>query len=248
MLKHKLAIDLGLMRILLQRPSLRKFFVIRRDLANALSNDKVTYVPDPAEVYSDVTKSVARDALSLSHDSIIIGTFGVIDERKRILRLLHVLDRLPAEPKVIGFVAGRVYETGQHALESPLGRRLLMSGRLIVTNRYMSNEEEGLFFRAIDIAWVNYEGQLGSSGMLIRAGRYGVPVVANAEGEIGALVADRELGIVDRHDEQVLLDNIKALIASPALREAIAKRLREAFVDHTPEAFCDPVIRAMLDA
>ena len=75
----------------------------------------------------------------------------------------------------------------QALLKSRKGSQLTMSERLHQINKFLSDEEEYLVFKASDIVWLGYREHYTMSGVIIQACRMGLPVISCKEGVVGWL-------------------------------------------------------------
>jgi len=130
-------------------------------------------------VYPDVqlTRAEARARLALADDAFVCLAFGHVRRYKRLPELVETVATVQA-PDVRLIVAG-------HAADDELAHRLrelaVADPRIQLELAMIEDEDVALYHRAADVAVLNYR-EVFSSGALLLALSFGLPVVAPAGG------------------------------------------------------------------
>lgn len=188
--------------------------------------------PGPA----DLDRADARTRLDLpdtTHRLILF--FGLIRPYKGLDVLLEAFRLLSdTDPDVRLIVSGEFYEKPERF--EPLLSELVRSGRLILRDRFIPNEDVHLHFRAADLVVLPYR-QATQSGIIPLAYQYGRGVVSTRVGGLDEMVADGESGfLVPPEDPVALADAIRRYFARQSAIESripgFADRFRwPAYVD-----------------
>lgn len=154
---------------------------------------RTVLAPDPVEALPDVPRAQARRRLALDESGRLIACVGRMDERKGIDLLIHAFmkagladsDRLllmgTFMPEINDILAGEA-------------KPLVDSGRIIVVDGYVSDEQLALAIAAADLVAVTYRRHLGSASILIRAAAQKRPVITSDRGFLGETCARFALG------------------------------------------------------
>jgi hypothetical protein len=70
----------------------------------------------------------------------------------------------------------------------------IRDNRLILFDRYVSDEMLGLGMNAVDVVCTPYPKHIGSSGIVVRAASIGKPILASEYGWMGAVISAFQLG------------------------------------------------------
>jgi glycosyltransferase involved in cell wall biosynthesis len=110
----------------------------------------------------------ARRLLGIPADGRYVAMIGALEPRKGIEELLAAVERasLAAQDRVL--LVGKATPPIRALLDAGHDR-LLRQQRIIVLDRYVSDEELGAAFFAADVIAVTHPRQIGSSGTLVRA-------------------------------------------------------------------------------
>jgi glycosyltransferase involved in cell wall biosynthesis len=240
-----------LAKCLLGSANLKALFVINPSVSDVPANwfsvresSKLRYLPDPAECDIPASRSEARATLGIASNRVAILIFGSIDQRKGVESLIAVLGSRADLGEYVVILAGEQTPHIRSQLASPGCARLRTEGRIIVLDRFISDVELGSLLAASDVVWVGYQGHVYMSGVLVLAGKAGLPVIGTDIGEIGRLIRRHSLGLVakiHRPDEVALA--LRRMLEA-ALREEMGRRSKAAFADHSIEVFGARVMAA----
>ncbi|MCA9190949.1 MAG: glycosyltransferase [Planctomycetales bacterium] len=156
---------------------------------------KTRLLPDPVTAPAPMSHQGACQKLGIPADGKYISLLGVLEERKGIYQLLTAFERalpeLAARDRLL--LAGR--PCPQVALR--LGTswsHLLQSGRVVLIDRYLDNEEMDAALRASATIATPYPRHQYSASIVIRAAASQVPVIANSIGWMRDVVQRHQLG------------------------------------------------------
>lgn len=241
-------------RRLLKNPTLQSLFTIDEMLFDYVaetypvsSAKKLRYLRDPAEMKGATTQAEARRALGLPKERRLLLVYGSLTLRKGIDSLIgaSALDTFPKSLSIC--LAGKQDQAVADLLKTPAAERLLADGRLHLLNRFLTPDEEYLAFAASDIVWLGYREHFGMSGVLVQAGRMGLPVLACREGLVAWLTKKHKLGIaVSLDDEGQIMQALRELSKSGPGSDKYAGG-QIAFANHTPENFGRCILDAVAD-
>jgi len=165
--------------------------------------------PGPA----DLDRNDARARLGLADSTRrLILFFGLVRPYKGLDVLLEAFRMLSAtDPDVSLMVAGEFYEKPERF--EPLLGELVRSGRLILRDRFIPNEDVHLHFRAADLVVLPYR-HATQSGIIPLAYQFGRGVVSTRVGGLDEMVADGESGyLVSPDDPAALAEAIRRFLA-----------------------------------
>lgn len=194
---------------LLQRPSLTALYTIdawllphvtrrRPDIAPRLH-----YLSDPSELSSRYDRISARSLLGISVADFVVLVYGSIDGRKGVDLLLKGVRNAALNQTI------RVLVVGRHTpvLEEALGHDPLVTS----INRFVDTTLEEAVFKAADAVWLGYRSHYVMSGVLVLAAQAGKPVIATAQGLIGKMASQYDLGsVIDCEDPQQVTQALRA--------------------------------------
>jgi Glycosyl transferases group 1 len=190
---------------------------------------RARFIADPIEPLPLPTRSQACAMLGLPERKKLIMSIGMQDERKGVDYLIAACARWrPAEPASIvlaGMLSAQIKE-----LVTKQYRHLVDDGRLIVLDRYLSNEDINACCAAGDLIATPYRPQPHPSNIALHAATAGKMVLAANNGWFAYMFPKFSLGrLCDPQDPELLAETL-----DPALREAeryklcpAAKRLVE---------------------
>jgi glycosyltransferase involved in cell wall biosynthesis len=190
---------------------------------------RARFIADPVEALLLPTRSKARAMLGLSEHKKLIMSVGMQDHRKGVDYLISACARWqPAEPASI-VLAGPLSPQIRHLVTSEY-RRLVDDGRLIVLDRYLSNQEINACCAASDLIAAPYRPHPQSSSIVLHAAAAGKMVLAANNGWLAYMVPKFSLGrLCDPEDPELLAETLdRALNEAEGYKlSAAAKRLLE---------------------
>jgi glycosyltransferase involved in cell wall biosynthesis len=150
-------------------------------------------MPDPVEAAPRVSRAEARRALGIEEDGRYVVLAGGIDRRKGADLLLDA------------FRAANLASTDRLLLAGPLApdvrallvgdlEPLIAAKRIVLLDRYLTNEELLLAIVAADLVCVPYPRHIGSASILIRAAAAERPVLSSTFGWVAHMTARFGLG------------------------------------------------------
>ena len=163
------------------------------DLNNKYPDTDFVFLPEPGQRPS-ISQEQARRHFDLPEDAIILLNYGVGHRRKGLHLVTEAFRRIDS-PRLFLFSAGRHNKDLKTRDEAVA---LEKQGRAKVIDRYITEEEEAICFRACDFVLAPYLSHYCSSNVLALAVLAGRPVVASDYDLIGRRVRDRKLGVLFR--------------------------------------------------
>jgi glycosyltransferase involved in cell wall biosynthesis len=174
-----------------------------RRLKELVPSALITYAFHPLYDFFDtgmLSKPEARAKLNLQEDTILF--FGFIRPYKGVENLLRAMPRILKQRRVTLLVVGEFWD-GREAF-TRLIAELKIEDAVKVVDRYVPNEEVGLFFSAADLIVLPYTSGTGS-GIVQIANGLEKPVVATRVGSLPEVVEDGSTGyLVNPGDPEAL--------------------------------------------
>jgi glycosyltransferase involved in cell wall biosynthesis len=234
-------------RRLLAHPRLAALFTIDPYFADIAADPRIIHVPDPAEFAGSPVPGATRRKLSIAEDAVVVLVYGHIDRRKGFGTLLRGVAALRSEAPVVVIAAGRQHPELMGPLPEPETSHLRDSGRLIEFDRYIAPEEEHALFEAADIVWVCYGNRYaGMSGVMVKAGQAGKPIITALGGITAQTVRDHSVGVTaDAGRVDSVAAAIRRLAADPDLRRRLGDSGRRRFAPHSPASFALPIVERL---
>lgn len=153
-------------------------------------------IPEPVESSPCLDRLEARRQLGVPEDGPYVGCVGMLDGRKGVDRLVRAfVEVAPRLPSARLLLMGRVKAPVDAALAGE-GAALVRSGRIVVVDRYVSDEELGTAFSALDLVCTPYPRHIGSSGVVVRAAAAERPLLGSDFGWVGWSIRRFGLGHV----------------------------------------------------
>lgn len=204
---------------------------------------RVVHVPDPVSMAAPVEREWARNRLGISGDQCVVLVYGLIDERKRLDKLLGALSQAHCTNSVGVLIAGRQSSAVKELLKSAEVQRLFDAGRLHQLDEYLTPDSEVSAFAAADIVWVGYRQHFTMSGVLLQAGHMTLPVIACEEGLIGWITRQHQSGVVvDADDTKSIALTLTELCQDPGLRARLGAAGQRLAAEHTIERFAGELL------
>ncbi len=163
------------------------------DLNNKYPDTNFVFLPEPGQRPS-ISQEQARRHFGLPEDAIILLNYGVGHRRKGLHLVTEAFRRINS-PRLFLFSAGRHNKDLKTRDEAVA---LEKQGRAKVIDRYITEKEEAICYRACDFVLAPYLSHYCSSNVLALAVFAGRPVVASDYDLIGRRVRDRKLGVLFR--------------------------------------------------
>lgn len=136
-------------------------------------------------------ESAAKEALELEGAALLF--FGLIRKYKGIEYLIQALPEVLRSVPVQLVIAGEFWEAREPYLK--LIQELGLRKNVTVVDRYVPNEEVGLYFSAADVVVLPYVDAT-QSAVISLAYAFGKPVITTAVGGLPEVVTDGETGFV----------------------------------------------------
>jgi glycosyltransferase involved in cell wall biosynthesis len=150
--------------------------------------------------HGPISKTEARTRLGLEGDTILY--FGFVRSYKGVDHLLAAMPLILRRRKVTLLIAGEFWE-GREAFAEKI-KNLGIEDAVRVVDRYIPNEEVGLYFSAGDLVVLPYVSGTGS-GVIQIANALEKPVVATRIGSLAEMVEDGKTGyLVNPGDPKAL--------------------------------------------
>jgi glycosyltransferase involved in cell wall biosynthesis len=233
---------------IIRRPALACFGSVNPYFAQIISHPKVKHCPEPTAtpILSDVGE--ARATYGVRPETCVVLVFGFIDRRKCLDILLEGAARLIPELDLTVLLAGTQHP--RHlapVLNGDAARKLREHGRLVEANRFIMDGVDIDPMSAADIAWVFYQRDFViQSSVLVRCGVFRRPAITRAQGVIGHLVEEHQLGLaLSSESPEAVAAALTQLAGDPALRQKMGDNSARAFAENTPENFARPIVDAI---
>ena len=130
-------------------------------------------MPDPVPKEDGAMSRVqARKFLSLEPSGRYVGCFGMLDERKGVGLLLNAFRDACPKPDDRLLLMGKASEGVRDMVRMQFSNDT-KSGRIVLIDRYVSNEELSAGLAASDLVCTPYPRHIGSASIVIRAAAAG---------------------------------------------------------------------------
>lgn len=203
--------------------------------------ERARLVPDPVPAAPRMDRREARRRLGMPEDGRYCGLLGVLDGRKAVPELLAAFRaaRLRSEDRLL--LAGNLDADFRALIARDYGD-LVKSGRVVVLDRFLSDEEMAQGYAALDLACVTYRNFPGLASLMLRAVAAERPVIAHDFGWCGAMVRRFGFGaLTDIEDrDRFARDLADALENSAGYTESEETRRLLAF--HDPDNFAETML------
>lgn len=229
--------------LLTKRKRFQWLFTIDPYLSKYMRSGKVISVLDPAKLHSSSSEFLPE----FQDKKINLLVYGYIDSRKGLQNLIKLMRDPIIDKNLRLIVAGKIDHSIDFLLESEDTKCLQSEGRIVFIDRYITDHEEASLFQKSDIVWVLYPKSHCMSGALVRAGRYGRPVITSTFGVVGRLVSETGMGVaVPDNDDAALIKALNLLCERGDLRSRMGKAGLHMFNSATPEAFAQAIISRII--
>ncbi|HWE02709.1 MAG TPA: hypothetical protein VG326_09895 [Tepidisphaeraceae bacterium] len=157
-------------------------------------NPRFVFTPDPIEQFPLLTHAEARGSLRIPEDGRYVVCAGVIDGRKGIGPLLGAFNSAAIAPTDRLLLAGPLADDVRPLLQSPAGRALIESGRLLIIDRVLSTAEISTVTSAADVIACAYPQQPHPVSMAIRALSRHRPILGSDNYWLGQMIPRFAMG------------------------------------------------------
>ena len=228
---------------MLRRRDVRRLFTMDKSLSRYFNNDRIVFLPDPAEYHPTATRDSMRTQLGIAPGTLCILVYGMLDSRKAIDTLLRGVQQMAQPGRLCLVIAGWQDEHVREILASPLAEDLRSAGIVREIPGFVEVEVVDNLFLAIDVCWICYRNSDANSGVMVKAGRAGRPVVTARTGISAKIAADDGLGWqADPNDPAVVAAVLQSILDDPAARSKAADAIRRRFEENTTGNFVGPII------
>jgi glycosyltransferase involved in cell wall biosynthesis len=179
---------------------------------------KICFLPSISFRGEKITKFEARKRLNIKTDRVILF-FGFIRPYKGLKYLIEALPEVLREMDVLLLIAGEFWKKKED-YESQIARCNLR-GKVKIADRYIPDEEVGIYFSAADIVVLPYVSVTGS-GIVPLAFEQEKPVIVSDVGALAEIVEDNKTGfLVPPKDSQAIARAIVAFYKEDKDKEFI---------------------------
>ena len=155
--------------------------------------DRSRLIPEPVEAIQKIEMVEARCRLGIPVDGRYVACMGSLDVRKGTHLLIQAFARAKLQSNDRLLLIGNLHQDVRSLITHTIAA-LLRDGRLILIDRYVSDETLGMGLNAADVVCTPYPKHVGSSGIVVRAAAVGKPILASDYGWVGAIVPAFQLG------------------------------------------------------
>lgn len=179
------------------------------DYLNGVFGERVKCVPIGMRAMNhskSISRKEARGFFGLPQDKFVLLSFGAPHSGKDLDVVFKALQALDGVWLLHGGL--QAFSLGSHL--PLLAERYGLTGRVLVRDYYVSEEEKPLYFAAADVIVLSYTRAFSSTAsMLWEAAEYRMPVIASDNGELPHLVRNYGMGVTFRASDE--LDLVKAM-------------------------------------
>ena len=193
-----------------------------------------------------LTSAQARSQFGFEADDIVFLFFGLIRKYKGLDLLIKAFAAIAERhPKVKLLVVGDFYEPAEPYFD--LLRQFQLGDRVHMENRYIPDNEVGRYFQACDAVVLPYRSAT-QSGILSMAYGFRKPVIVTNVGELGALVAEGQTGIVvEKPEVELLAESLLAFLQLKAQQAPFETNITQYLAETDEFAKIDTVFAEMLN-
>lgn len=236
------------LRLLRQR-TLKNLFSIDESLCHYMASfhaeqcTRLVYLADPADHIEQINKEAAKKALGIPEKACLILVFGAIGLRKGISNLLAATMQKEFPQNVHILLAGKQSEEIKSWLnDSHVAQKLFLENRLHAINDFLDESQQSMVFSASDIVWLGYKNHYTMSGVLVQAGRMGIPVLSGECGLISWYVDRYKIGrVADLQNPYEVAAAIVQLAGDGAFTTQCGENGKRSFSHHSTEQFISVV-------
>lgn len=168
-------------------------------------------------------RAEARAQLGYSEEDRLLLFFGFVRRYKGLYHLLRAMALIPEDLAVQLLVVGEFWEPeeGYRAAVEQLG----IAHRVQMINRYVPNEQMGLYFSAADVVVLPYL-EASQSAIVQLAFGFGLPVITTSVGGMPETVRDGEFGLLVPPQDEAALAAAIVRYFQEDLRAAFQAKIR----------------------
>jgi hypothetical protein len=193
-------------------------------------------VADPVPEAPRLERSAARRLLGIPEEGRYLGLLGELDQRKAIPELLAAFRAasLGAQDRLL--LGGRLDPQFRRLIDAEYGD-LLRAGRLVLIDRFLSDEELLGGFGALDVVCATYRDFPGLASLMLKGLAAGRPLLAQDFGWSGAIIKRFSLGTtVASYDISILAAGLRAALES-SVDYVETEAIRRLLMFHHPRNF-----------
>ena len=166
-------------------------------------------VADPVPDVERLDRIFARRLLGIPEDGRYLGLLGELDHRKAIPELLAAFRaaRLGARDRLL--LGGRLAPEFRTLIDAEYSE-LVHSGRIVLIDRFLTDDELARGFDALDVVCATYRDFPGLASLMLKGIRAGRPILAKDFGWTGELVKRFKLGgTVESYDTAPFAESLR---------------------------------------
>lgn len=174
-----------------------------------------------------------------------VSLVGSLARRKGVLELLEALSLLPEHlvSRTRFVLAGPVSEDLRPALEVWMRKLESKNVRLDVTDRFLNDSEIEMAIAVSHLVLLPYQDHIGMSNLLVRAAKYGRPVLGPDSGLLGALIKQHGLGaVVDTKRPQAIARGLAMFLDAEEDYPFDPEKAKSFAGRNTETAFADTIL------
>lgn len=211
---------------------------------------KLVYVPDPADMLfkkDSLAGLMFKRGQEVCARGAVILVYGWLNERKGIQYLIPaVLDLLGQGVRLSVLLVGRQDDFVRRLLSVPVVQRLKEGGSIQVLDRFVTPEEEYDVFEYSDIVWLGYKDFYVMSGVMVQAGKMGLPVVVTDKGLTSWMTRKYKTGLeMKLSDKKSISSAVYRLVSDTKLRKSLGANAIFAYREHTLKNFLDTIFERL---
>jgi glycosyltransferase involved in cell wall biosynthesis len=201
--------------------------VLAQLLPSTASGTRVRRTPLPEfAIGSDIDRSDARRALRIADDERVALFFGFVRPYKGLSYLVEALPDIVARVPVFRLVVAGEFWEPRAEYDRRIGD-LGVASHVTIDDRYVPNEEVGMYFSAADLVVLPYESAT-QSAVVTLAAAFGRPVVTTRVGGLPDVVIDGRNGlVVAPRDPRALSEAIVSYFECEELRARLDRGVVE---------------------
>lgn len=206
---------------------------------------KLTLLPDPVPAKIDIAMVEARRRLNLPTDGTYLGFVGMMDGRKAIPEVLAAFVHSKAYESCRLLLAGSLMPEYAALLENKYSH-LVKDQRIIVMNRFLSNEEVQLGYSAINVNVLLQYRRMNLSANLLKAVAYEKPIIVDDCGYTGMMTKRFALGELCNVNDIASISAAMTRAISQFANYRLSEQARRLVAFHSVENYGNTMMNVML--